>query len=480
MNGLKINTNMPALSAHKNIYENSRNLSKNIERISSGLKINRGSDGPADLIISEILKAQSIGITQAIANNDVSMTVAQTVDDAMNEANQLLNRVRQLAIHASNEGSNDIEMLTADQVEMETALDSLDRIAQYTEYGSIKLMDGSNSNIGLAVGEGLEFVEAGVSTVSSNANGFNVDVSHNAAKAQIVGEQIFDEDVILFGETLKIYENGKKIEVTSTHEDTAATVVAKLNNELARQKMNVNVFLNENEKLVVTHNEYGSKHSFQVYSSTDGILSRNDGDITTVTNGRDVQGFVDGQVMEGQGEYLMGVKGTALEGLKLRFDGSRQIDDNTNVGKIFFEQNSLRFQIGGGYGDVVNFKLPTTFASSMGAGVDNESNYKNLRDLDLRSFQGAQDALLLIDSAQRKLSLRRAELGSIQRNALEINNAFLHKAKGNIINAESVIRDADLAAEITDFSRNKIKQEAGMAMLSHANKNPRDVLSLLQ
>jgi flagellin len=116
----------------------------------------------------------------------------------------------------------------------------------------------------------------------------------------------------------------------------------------------------------------------------------------------------------------------------------------------------------------------------MARAVNNESGYRSLRDLNVTSFQGAQDALMLIDQAINEITSTRAALGAVQKNALETNITSLSIAKENLINAESVIRDTDMASEMSEFTKHQVMTQAAVAMLAQANQAPNNVLSLLQ
>jgi flagellin len=116
---------------------------------------------------------------------------------------------------------------------------------------------------------------------------------------------------------------------------------------------------------------------------------------------------------------------------------------------------------------------------NMSRGIDNESEYRSLADIDLTSGEGAQDALILIDGAIDGLSVLRGDLGSFQRNSLESNLKNLRVAHENMVNAESVIRDTDMATEMSDFTKNQILLASGTAMAAQANQIPKSVLQLL-
>ncbi len=143
---LRINHNLAALNAHRNLLGTTDALSQSMQRLSSGFRINKGSDDPAGLVISEQFRAQIAGLNRAIQNSEGSINMIQTAEGALTEVTNLLVSMRELAIHAANEGFNDADQLAADQAEIDNAIRTIDRIAANTQFGSKKLLDGANAN----------------------------------------------------------------------------------------------------------------------------------------------------------------------------------------------------------------------------------------------------------------------------------------------------------------------------------------------
>jgi len=183
---LRVNSNIAALNALRHLQHTERDLSQNLERLSSGRKLNHAADGPASLVISEQMKSQISGLGQAIRNSESSISMIQTTEGALNEVSNILVNLRQLAVHAANEGTNDEKTLQADQNEVENLISTLKNIAKNTQFGRRTLLDGSNSATGVAVGEGLEFVSASEDARSTLANGHKVDITQVATRAMMV------------------------------------------------------------------------------------------------------------------------------------------------------------------------------------------------------------------------------------------------------------------------------------------------------
>ncbi|MFN5707932.1 MAG: flagellin, partial [Planctomycetota bacterium] len=153
--------NSGSINAQNNLSRAQNSLNRSIERLSSGLKVNRGSDGPAALVISEKQRAQISGLKTAIDNADRAVSVVQTAEGALGEINSLLVKVRGLALDSANAGVNDEDALAANQAEIANALDTINRIANNTQFGTKKLLDGSAGKTGVASDSDVTFLKAG-------------------------------------------------------------------------------------------------------------------------------------------------------------------------------------------------------------------------------------------------------------------------------------------------------------------------------
>ena len=174
--------NSGAVNAQHNLGRASHKLNTSIERLSSGLKINRGADGPAALVISEKQRAQISGLRAAIENTDKAVSVVQTAEGALSEINSLLVKVRSLAIDSANTGVNDDDALAANQAEIANALDTINRIANNTQFGQKKLLDGSAGLSGTVTDTDVTFLKA---TTDTSAGTYAVAVTTVGERAEV-------------------------------------------------------------------------------------------------------------------------------------------------------------------------------------------------------------------------------------------------------------------------------------------------------
>ena len=161
------------------------------------------------------------------------------------------------------------------------------------------------------------------------------------------------------------------------------------------------------------------------------------------------------------------------------------LDDNSTLagketdGYVHVTQNSMIFQVGPNCEQEEAFSLCSVRSNELAKGVNNESDFRSLADVDVTTQQGASDAISMIDEAINQVSQCRADIGSFQKNSLETNLRNLRVHNENLVGAESTIRDADMAAEMSDFTRNQILLASGTAMTAQANQLPKSVLQLI-
>src|SRR4051812_13930832 len=154
--GMSVNTNTAAMNAYRNLSVTNNQMSKSLERLSSGFRINRAADDAAGLAISEGLRSQIGGLTQAVRNTQDGTSVVQTAEGALNETTSILQRMRDLSVQASNSGSLNSAATASIQKEIVQLKQELNRISSTTTFNGTKLLDGkfaSNFQVGANAGE---------------------------------------------------------------------------------------------------------------------------------------------------------------------------------------------------------------------------------------------------------------------------------------------------------------------------------------
>jgi len=484
---LRVNHNMSAANAHRNVVNNSSALTKTMEKLSSGLKINRAADSPAQLQISENLRAQASGLRQSIDNSEMAISLMQTAEGALEEVSRALIQARQLAVHAGNEGANDQNMLQADQSELDNILEQVNRIATSTQYGHNYLLDGSRAGNGVTTGDYLEFVDGSTEAHSSGVGGYNININNAATRATHAGTTALSQAMIDAGEQITISEGGRTVNfltekgksVEQTLNDLESAIVdAGLKIDLMRpyQPATSSGAL---QAITLRHEECGSEHTFHAASNTAGLVSSVSNIDELIANGTDVSGEINGEQASGRGQILTGDIGAdTVEGIKIRYTGETA-PIGGNAGTVTFSQNSLTFQIGAEANQFSEYSLGSIKTNDLGRGEENSSHLDSLAQIKVLDSEQAQDAIRVIDKAIQEVNASRGEMGAFQKNNLESNLNYLRIAHENSVSSESVIRDADMAEEMATFTRNQIMMEASTSMLAQANQNSMTVLKLI-
>ena len=194
---LRINHNIASLNANRNLDLTTISMEKSMQKLSSGFRINVAADDPAGLVISEQFRAQIAGLNRAIQNSEGSITMIQTAEGALTEINNLLISMRELAIHAANEGFNDADQLAADQAEIENAINTIDRIAANTQFGTKVLLDGSKENVASITSNnntGLTIKQSGLASGTHYATVVKTADSTSALNVQNLGLVLANTD----------------------------------------------------------------------------------------------------------------------------------------------------------------------------------------------------------------------------------------------------------------------------------------------
>ncbi|MCP4634277.1 MAG: hypothetical protein GY855_15230 [candidate division Zixibacteria bacterium] len=250
---LRINHNITALDAWRNLTMTTNSMSKSMEKLSSGFRINRAADDPAGLVISEQFRAQIAGLNAAVKNSEGSINMIQTAEGALTEINNLLVGMRELAIHAANEGFNDQNQLLADQAEITNAIKTINRIASNTQFGTKKLLDGSTDNVAAITtgnSSGLNTKESNLTSgthsitavkLSDSSGSFNIsnlgiktpvsvsnlsDGVHNVDVVQASDGAIKQGDAVLIKDA---WNNGLSIDATAAVARVIGTFAASTN-----------------------------------------------------------------------------------------------------------------------------------------------------------------------------------------------------------------------------------------------------------
>ena len=224
---MRINNNIAAANASRNLGETNSKISKNVEKLSTGYRINRAGDDASGLVISNQLRAQTSGLRQAVRNAQDGVSVLQTAEGALDQVNTMLNRMRDLAVQAGNSGTNSQAARQAGQAEVAQLRTEVDRIASTTKFGSLNLLDGS---FGINNAKASGFLSAATITIGAASNTLTLtfagavtgNVTATLAAGTYTGAQLATEvqravkAAMIGGTTASIQAAAETVTVTAT------------------------------------------------------------------------------------------------------------------------------------------------------------------------------------------------------------------------------------------------------------------------
>jgi flagellin len=471
---LTVNNNISSLIARDALSRTSNSLSTTLQRLSTGLKINSGADGPAALVISEQQRAQISGLQAAIQNTSKATSLVQTTEGALNELNTLLTQIRSLAVDSANSGVNDSNSLAANQAEVSNALATIDRIAANTQFGTKKVLDGSAGFNGTADTPGITFQRA---TQNATTGSFAVNITTAAQRANtLAGTQ--QTGNLTAAEKLTI--NG--VSISLANGSTQAQVVSAINQFTGQTGVTASIDAGSGKTQLNTA-QFGSAAAISVQSDqVASATSSGFGTAQVAVNGVDIAGTLGGFAATGNGNILTGNDGGGAQGISIAVGldaGSTTTTLTGAQGNVNVVDNSLVFQIGANAHQTVTVSVDNVATTALGLNVAG-NQFSSLSQIDVRSQSGAQDAISIIDQAISDVTNLRGRLGAIQSQTLNSNANNLQTTLENTTSAESVIRDTDFATETANYSKYQILQQIGTTVLQNANTTSQLVLALLK
>lgn len=483
--GLRIANNIAAMNAHRMLTASDASLTKSLERLSSGYRINRAADDAAGLAISQSFRADIASFKVASRNTSEASSLLQVAEGGMDQIGNMLTRLKELATQAAsaNVGSTERAKINA---EGNALISEIDRIAQSTTYGSTALLNGTfgASNTGTpaagTAGDGTvsstwnlyDFTASGGAGILANATvaaigstftegtwyvgrvvsvGTETLVIANSATGGTIQEQAsFTSGAVSAGGTAVFANLGVTMTFTGTLTTMESVTSATLITTVALKRTGLT-------SLNVEGANTGT-YTFANVSSTQ--ISLGDGTVTeTVTY---VANSTHTFSTLGISFYLSaateGYDQEDLEGMTLSVSSSGSSGSTFQVGADNNTNNRLSFSIS---------SVRATAAGGLGLSY-------NLLDTSAES----QSMLQLVDSAISTLTSRRGDVGAAM-NRLGYSAANLSTTIENVQAAESIIRDVDMASEMTSFTKNQILLQSGTAMLAQANMAPQVVLQLM-
>ncbi|HEX7009199.1 MAG TPA: flagellin [Phycisphaeraceae bacterium] len=495
----RINTNVGSLLAQRVLSQQNLSLNKSLERLSTGLRINRGADDPAGLIASESLRSEKASITAAIANAERADQVINIAEGGLQEINTLLLELQGLIGQSANDAGLSREEKEANQLQIDSILQTIDRIASSTSFQGTKLLNGTfDFTISGQTSQVLDFQINGAKLAHGENRDVQVLVTQSAQHAGLflsVGGTSLDLSAADNRLTLEV-AGAKGSRQFSFASGTATSDIASQINTF-KSITGVSAVVSGNG-LVLKSTDFGSDQFVSVdiidTGGQDGIISFLSAadENTAQTTGTAFSAVTNAIRDDGQdiGAIINGITATAKGKIARVNSDFLDVEINLSVSGAQTLGAFNAFTITGG-GAKFNLGPSVDVINQVSIGIGNVA-VRNLGSLnngylaDLASSRAAnvvdgdlQKAQLIVDDAIDQIAQLRGRLGAFQKNTIGATIRSLGVALENTSAAESAIRDTDFANETAQLTRSQILVNAATNALAIANSQPQSVLALL-
>jgi len=467
----RINTNIQSMIASRVLANQNSRLNMSLERLSTGLRINTGKDDPAGLIASEALRAERVALGAAINNISRANNVIATAEGALDEVNNLLTELEDLVDRSANEAAISVDERNANQLQIDSILESINRISNSTAFQGRKLLTGD-----------LDYTTSGVTAanladVRINSaripNGGSRNVAVEVTQSAQLAGLVYAGAATGAGTTTLEIAGNTGTEILSFASGTAISAVAAAINQ-STDLTGVSASFTASA-LTLNSTEYGSSRfvSVDVIDGTFAIVGGNNRD-----TGQDAGVTINGAV-------------AAVDGLRAQIQTSTlaaEITLTSTFGTTVGSNDSFAIT-GGGANFMIAPKVDQNGLASLGiTSVGTGSLGTNTNGFLSSLASGQTNALStgnydaaqrIIRDSQTQISRLRGRLGAFQKDTLETTANALTITLENTTAAESTIRDTDFAESTSNLTRSQILVQSATTVLRLANAQPQQVLALL-
>ena len=484
-----INTNVPSLTAQRNLSSSQNSLSTSLQRLSSGLRINSAKDDAAGLAISERFSAQISGMDQARRNANDGISMAQTAEGSLTSAGNILQRIRELAVQSAN-ATNSASDRSALNAEVGQLSAELDRIAQTTEFNGLKLLDGTNSSVyqvGANANQTITATTANfrtsaygnyrigskVASATDNTGDLNSGstasaiVSNAAATSRVAGGAVTINGAAGTASiTVAAGASAKTVaqQINGKTGDTGVVASARTEFDLtsmgANASFSYNLTSNNTTAVAITFST-GDTSKADGFSSAINAINEQSGKTGVTAKLNSSQNGITLVNDAGENITISVVTGATTIGGTATASGASAV----GTGALTLDSDRS-FN--------VNSAVTTDFFAAT-----NAAQLQKIEQADVSSVASSNRTIAMVDSALQAVNGQRAKFGALQ-SRFENTISNLQVASENMSASRSRIRDADFASETANMTKAQILQQAGTAMLAQANSLPNQVLSLLK
>jgi flagellin len=484
----RINTNVSSLLAQRVLVAQNRGLVTSLERLSTGLRINRGSDDPAGLIASESLRSEKAALSAAIGNAERAEQVVNVAEGGLQEINNLLVELQSLIAGSANEAGVSQAEKEANQVQVDSILQTIDRVANATSFNGTKLLNGNFDYTTTPIPSSLQEVKVNAARLS-DAAGATLAVTIDVTTSAQTGAVFLSTGATLVnGNSGSITFEITGVEGVQQFTFASGTTQANIINAINTfsDALGVSASQDTTDANLV---QIGSKKFGSAAFVRAKVL---EGTTNTVIQDAAGTGFTDLKDLGRDAVVLINGNQATTDGLEARvatdgFDVTVSLDGS---GAVNVNGGSAAFTITGGGADFnlspkvnlagkVSLGISTVTTGNLGDAIDGFLNQlkaggtANVVNGDLTTAQK------IVDAAISQVSKLRGRLGAFQKNVVGATISSLGITLENTAAAESTIRDTDFARETATLTRQQILSQAAGQSLAIANALPQNVLGLL-
>lgn len=485
--GLRVNTNIPSLTALRLVSQTDKSLSRSLQRLATGLRINTAADDPSGLVISEQLRAQISSLKQASNNASNASNLISTAESALNEVNSLLISIRESAVYALNTGGASQEQIDAEQDSVDQALEAIDRVASTSRFATRNLLNGDSGFTVTAKSDEILDLNP-VSMLfdpTSTTTDFSLIVGQNASQAVLeIASAPAGTTVAAAGGPVILRLTGDlgTEDITLFSGATVDDVTDAVN--ILRGNTGVygsgGFFYSE---------EFGSDSTIRLEQvGGTGTFTGAGGLITAVGEFTSDDGVDAAATLNGS---PVRAKGNSLRVVSSFFTGRMQLEPLSAIGTYTFtiERSGLLFQLSNQAvpRDQAIIGMPSVYATTLGRSVITTGGVARYGFLSTVTSGGTNDlnndpgnAIRIVDVAIDQISNIRSFLGAFVNDNIEPAVRELSVHIENLTASESSIRDLDFAEETARLSKEQVLFQAGISVIAQTNAIPQAVIQLLQ
>lgn len=471
----RINSNISSITAQRQLTGSYRGLNTTLNRLSTGLRITRGKDDPAGLIISERLRTEISAVNQAIRNTQRASNIIATTEGALDEVANLLRDVQGLIVEAANEGALSDEEIAANQLQIDSAIESITRISNSTTFGGKQLLNGSLDYVTSSVDQ-TEVATVQVRGAQFNGRPFipvNIDVTQSAQPAQLFFPT---SQTGASAVTIEVQGNAGATTLSFAASTPTSTIVDAINSVSDATGVEAVLSATPASGFRLESSDPGSRQFVSV-KSISGTFATEDagGNAKGREIGQDAVATLNGALTTGDGNKLK-LKTSSLD-LELT------LDETFGTGTTSFEitDGGALFQVGPRVTNTLQIGVGVQSVAASRLGEETVGFLSQIatgQDFSLTSGEllQAQD---IVDVAVKQVAVLRGRLGAFEKNTLDTNVNQLSITMENLTASESAIRDADFAEETSRLARQQVLVSSGTTVLGIANQTPASILQLL-